>query len=180
MIDRRVPTTLPEYLDSHEVEIIPCRRDESRHPLVEIPVPQGWVSVPTEVFPHAHTVLIAPEHTENRWAPNAVLLHGRLSKSRSTDELLEVAGNEAVSLPEWYETYYSTVNFGIFRSTLIRGYYRAGDIRFGAATRYVVVDHEYDRFLTQLTVTTRADAPPSLTESAETIHAGLEIGPIPE
>lgn len=179
MIDRRVPTTtLVAYLESHGVEIIPCSRDESRHPSVEIPVPEGWVAVPTEVFPHARTVLTAPEHIENEWAPNAVLLHGTLSKSRPTGELLEVAGSDARSLPDWYETSYSTANFRIYRSVMIRGYYRAGEVRYEAATRYVVIDHEYGRFLTQLTVTTRADAPPSLIESADAVHAGLTIGAI--
>ena len=97
------PETLRTYLETHEVELTACSPDGTGHPHVTIPTPAGWIPVPNEVFPHAYAVLVAPEDTENEWTPNAVLLHGRLSRWRPTDELLRIAASDCRSLPEWSE-----------------------------------------------------------------------------
>ena len=170
-----IPETLRTYLESHEVELIACTPEEPGHPHVTIPTPAGWTPVPNEVFPHAYAVLVAPEHTENEWTPNAVLLHGRLSRWRPTDELLHAAASECRSLPEWTEIHSDTSDFDTHRSVATRGIYHVGDAWFDATTRFLVVDVEYDRYLTQLTVTTRAEPDVTLTSDASTIHRGLMV-----
>lgn len=170
-----IPETLRTYLESHEVELIACPSDAPGHPHVTIPTPDGWIRVPDEVFPHAYAVLVAPEHTENEWTPNAVLLHGRLSRWCPTDELLHAAASECRSLPEWTEIHSDTSDFDTHRSVATRGIYHVGDAWFDATTRFLVVDVEYDRYLTQLTVTTRAEPDVTLTSDASTIHRGLMV-----
>ncbi|MFD6893098.1 LpqN/LpqT family lipoprotein [Rhodococcus sp. NPDC060086] len=167
------PENLRAYLESHEVELIACPSDAPGHPHVTIPTPDGWIRVPDEVFPHAYAVLVAPEYTEDEWTPNAVLLHGRLSRWRPTDELLHAAASECRSLPEWTELQSDTGNVGGHRSVLTRGTYHVGGVWFDATTRFLVVDAEYDRYLTQLTVTTRAEPDATLAADASTIHHGL-------
>lgn len=169
------PGTLHTYLESHEVEIIACSPDGPGHPHVTIPTPAGWIHVPNEAFPHAYSVLVAPEHTEDEWTPNAVLLHGRLSRWRPTDELLHAAAAECRSLPEWTEHHSDTNDFDSHRSVVTRGIYHVGDAWFDASTRFLIVDAEYDRYLTQLTVTTRADPDTTLASDASSIHYGLTV-----
>ncbi len=168
-------TTLSDYLAAHEVELNPCNPDDLRYPQPELQAPKGWITLPRDVFPHAHTVLAAPEHVADEWAPNAVLLHGALSKWRPTDELLEVAGREARGLPEWEETFRDTSDFHGHRSVIVRGSYRVDDVEYTAVTRYLVIDHEHDRYLTQLTATARSDSAESLIAHLHTIHEGLRI-----
>ncbi|MEE2056801.1 LpqN/LpqT family lipoprotein [Rhodococcus artemisiae] len=169
------PEALRTYLESHEVELIACPPEEPGYPHVTIPTPAGWTPVPNEVFPHAYAVLVAPEHTEDGWTPNAVLLHGRLSRWRPTDELLRAAASECRSLPEWSEQQSDSGDFDSHRSVVTRGIYRVGDAWFDATTRFLVVDAEYDRYLTQLTVTTRAHPDAGLASAASTIHNGLTV-----
>ncbi|WP_060650163.1 LpqN/LpqT family lipoprotein [Rhodococcus pyridinivorans] len=171
-----IPTTLSDYLAAHEVELSPCSPDDPRHPQPELQAPDGWIVLPHDVFPHAHTVLAAPEHAADDWAPNAVLLHGALSKWRPTDELLEVAGNEVHNLPEWREMLCDTSDFRGHRSVIVRGSYRVDDVGYTAVTRYLVIDHEYDRYLTQLTVTVLANTSDPLDDDVLELPAGLTIG----
>ncbi|MDV2478275.1 hypothetical protein F8M49_27890 [Rhodococcus zopfii] len=165
--------TLRVYLDAHEVELIPVHPDETGHAGVALALPAGWVEVARDVFPHAHTVIVAPEYSVDGWTPNAVLLHGRLSRWRPTDELLDIAATETRALSEWLELHSSTADFHGHRSVFVHGTYRAGDELLEAATRYLVIDHEDDRCLTQLTVTTRAASPADLAASAVAIQTGL-------
>lgn len=168
-------TTLSDYLAAHEVELNPCSPDDPRHPQPELQPPEGWIVLPRDVFPHAHTVLVAPEHVADDWVPNAVLLHGALSKWRPTDELLEVAAREARELPAWRETLLDTSDFRGHRSVIIQGSYRVDDVEYTAVTRYLVIDHEYDRYLTQLTATARSDSLGSLDVHIHTIHESLIV-----
>ncbi|APE10744.1 LpqN/LpqT family lipoprotein [Rhodococcus pyridinivorans] len=166
-------TTLSDYLAAREVELSPCDPDDPRHPQPELQAPEGWIVLPRDVFPHAHTVLVAPEHVADDWVPNAVLLHCALSKWRPTDELLEVAAREARELPAWRETLRDTSDFRGHRSVIIQGSYRVDDVEYTAVTRYLVIDHEYDRYLTQLTATARSDSLGSLDVHIHTIHESL-------
>ncbi|MXQ75593.1 hypothetical protein GSM98_05340 [Rhodococcus rhodochrous] len=168
-----IPMTLSDYLAIHEVELNPCDPDDPRHPQPELQAPEGWITLPRDIFPHAHTVFVIPEHAADDWAPNAVLLHGALAKWRPTDDLLEVSGNEARELPEWRETLRDTSDFRGHRSVIIRGSYRVDDVEYTAVTRYLVIDHEYDRYLTQLTATARSDSLGSLDVHIHTIHESL-------
>ncbi|MDJ0399251.1 LpqN/LpqT family lipoprotein [Rhodococcus rhodochrous] len=170
-----IQATLSGYLATHEVGLSPCDPDDLRHPQPELQAPEGWITLPRDVFPHAHTVLVVPEHAVDDWAPNAVLLHGALAKWRPTDELLEVAGQEARGLPEWKETLRDTFDFHGHRSVIVRGCYRVDDVEYTAVTRYLVIDHEYDRYLTQLTATARSDSAESLIAHLHAIHEGLRI-----
>ncbi|MGV9744265.1 LpqN/LpqT family lipoprotein [Rhodococcus zopfii] len=172
--------TLRAYLDAHEVELIPVHPNDTGHPGIALPRPDGWVEVARGVFPQAHTVIIAPEYTVDDWTPNAVLLHGRLSRWRPTDELLDIAATETRALSEWLELHSSTADFNGHRSVFVHGTYRAGNEMLEAATRYVVIDHEHDRCLTQLTVTTRAHSPVDLATSAVAIHTGLSVEMAPD
>ncbi|MGU3587131.1 LpqN/LpqT family lipoprotein [Rhodococcus sp. C26F] len=170
-----IPTTLSDYLATHEVELNPCDPDDPRHPQPELQAPEGWITLPRGVFPHAHTVLVAPEHVVDDWAPNAVLLHGALAKWRPMDALLEVAGREAYGLPEWKETFRDTSDFHGHRSVIVRGSYRVDDVEYTAVTRYLVIDDEYDRYLTQLTATARAASLESLDVHLHAIHDSLTL-----
>ncbi|OBA38388.1 MULTISPECIES: LpqN/LpqT family lipoprotein [Rhodococcus] len=168
-------TTLSDYLAAREVELSPCDPDDPRHPQPESQAPEGWITLPRDVFPHAHTVLVAPQSVMDDWAPNAVFLHGALSKWRPTDELLEVAGNEVRELPAWRERFRDTSDFRGHRSVIVQGSYRVDDVEYTAVTRYLVIDHEYDRYLTQLTATARSDNAESLIAHLHAIHEGLRI-----
>ncbi|MGX6509395.1 LpqN/LpqT family lipoprotein [Rhodococcus sp. SJ-2] len=170
-----IPATLRAYLERHDVELIPCSSHEPGDPFITIPIPDGWVTVPDEMFPHAYSVLIAPAYAEHEWTPNAVLLHGRLSRWRPTDELIETATSEAQTLPEWVELRSSHNDFAGHRSVFIHGGYCVDGMGYEAATRYLVVDHEYDRYLTQLTVTTPRHPHSALAADAATIHSGLAV-----
>ncbi len=39
------------------------------HPDVAIPLPDGWAEVAHDVFPQAHTVIVAPEYIIDDWSP---------------------------------------------------------------------------------------------------------------
>lgn len=58
---------------------------------------------------------------------------------------------------------------------IIQGSYRVDDVEYTAVTRYLVIDHEYDRYLTQLTATARFDSAESLIAHLHAIHEGLRI-----
>ncbi|WP_241383988.1 LpqN/LpqT family lipoprotein [Rhodococcus sp. CH91] len=169
--------SLRDYLDTHGVELLPCHAGEPGRPSVELPVPRGWTIVPAHLFPRARTVLVAPEYTEAGWTPIAVLLHNRLSVRRPTGELLAAAAAATQELPEWSELDCETSNFRGHPSVITRGKYRAGGVDFDARSRHLVIDHDQDRYLTQLAVTTRADAPASLREGAQTIHTEMWVDP---
>ncbi|WP_068164592.1 LpqN/LpqT family lipoprotein [Rhodococcus phenolicus] len=171
--------TLRAYLDAHEVALVSVHPGDPGHPDVAIPLPDGWAEVAHDVFPQAHTVIVAPEYIIDDWSPNAVLLHGRMSRWRPTDELLDVAGSEALALPEWNELRSSATDFHGHRSVFVHGTYRVEGVEFTAATRYLVIDDEYDRYLTQLTVTTRADPPLVLATDAAAIHTGFSVRTTP-
>ncbi|MFZ2529178.1 MAG: LpqN/LpqT family lipoprotein [Rhodococcus sp. (in: high G+C Gram-positive bacteria)] len=177
-MDRRSPEfgSLHAYLDAHEVDLTPVQPGDPDRPNVAIPRPDGWVEVAHDVFPQAHTVIVAPEYTLDNWTPNAVLLHSRLSRWRPTDELLDAAGREARVLPDWNELCFRAVDFHGYRSVFVRGTYRVEGVEVDATTRYVVIDREYDRYLTQLTVTAHVPAPIDLTVAASAVHTGFTVG----
>ncbi len=94
---------------------------------------------------------------------------------RPTDELLRIAASDCRSLPQWSELHFDTDDFDSHRSVVTRGVYHVGDAWFDATTRFLVVDAEYDRYLTQLTVTTRAHPEARPASDTSTIHNELTV-----
>ncbi|WP_072688852.1 LpqN/LpqT family lipoprotein [Rhodococcus marinonascens] len=167
--------TVREYFDAHQVSCTPCHADATDPVTVAIPQLPGWVSAPPEAVPGAYTVLASPTHTTENWCPNAVLLHGELSTTVDAEQLLDCAFADSRRLPDWREYESNRVPYQGYPSAFVRGVYTVEKWTLSATTRYVVITHGSQQYLTQLTVTTLLDQAGDLEVDVTVINVGLTI-----
>ncbi|RMI31887.1 LpqN/LpqT family lipoprotein [Nocardia stercoris] len=167
--------TIADFLAGEGVSSSPVRPEVDDVPVVTVPVPREWREVSEVVFPAAYEVWAAdPEPHGVKWADNAVVVVGRLSRPVVPTELLKYAYADSRNMPEWHETWTGTWSCCGFPSADIAGTYVADGRRLLAHTRYVVVDNGGHQYLVQLTVTVRIGNAPTSVQAAA-IAAGLTI-----
>ncbi|SUA73355.1 Probable lipoprotein LpqN [Nocardia otitidiscaviarum] len=159
--------SIAEYLASAGVQVESVAPEAPGAPQISIPVPEGWQQMNPAQFPGAYGVwATAPE---GGWADNAVVLVAKFSEPMDSSKLLECGFTDARRLPEWQELDTHTGEFNGFPSSAITGTYVVAPMTLWAYNRYVIVE---DRYLVQLTVTTRADHDGA---DAAAIVAGLAV-----
>ncbi|WP_084385670.1 LpqN/LpqT family lipoprotein [Rhodococcus sp. WMMA185] len=151
--DEPLDGTLAGHLQTVGASCEPCNPEVADHPRVSVPQLPGWEPVPADLFPNAYHVLVNPSHREQEWAPNVVLLHGRLTAPVDAEALLACGGADSRALPEWHEHVVSRAPHQGHPSAFIQGSYTVNDRTFAATNRYVVSSVGSSQFLTQLTVT---------------------------
>lgn len=182
MVDKlNEPRTVGEFLTNCGVECVPVDPQEPGDMPVGTALLPGWVEVPPEVFPSAYQVLVNEANTKGGWAPNAVLLHSRLSGHIDVEKLLACAFVDSRRLPSWQENQTSTTDFLGRRSAFVSGSYvvetDAGEsLTLEATTRYVVTETDAGQYLTQLTVTVLASQHEDLEIDVTVMNLALTIG----
>ncbi|MDJ0396300.1 LpqN/LpqT family lipoprotein [Rhodococcus sp. G-MC3] len=164
--------TVAQYLSVNEIEVIPSDHDRASALGVHAPIPAGWQAAPIEQFPGATDVLVEPGLVQNGFAPNAVLLVGRLSSTVDPRSLLNCCFTDARLLPGWSEGDADVENFGGWPSRFIRGTFEAEQLALAVTTRYVVIGTD-EQHLVQLTVTILADQMDRLAFDVAAINDGL-------
>ncbi|WP_084727872.1 LpqN/LpqT family lipoprotein [Rhodococcoides yunnanense] len=169
---QREAMTVAQYLSTNGIEVAAADRDEAARLGFVAATPAGWESAPVGQFPGATEVLVEPGLVENGFAPNAVLLVGRLSAPVDPQALLECSFTDARLLPGWVESESHSADLGPWPSRFIRGSFTVENLHLEVTTRYAVVD----QFLVQLTVTVLVDQVDRLAFDVSAINDGLLAG----
>ncbi|KZM68156.1 LpqN/LpqT family lipoprotein [Nocardia terpenica] len=158
--------SVTEYLSAVGVDCTPVQPETPGAPVVSLAVAPGWRKVARDVLPHTYGVwALPPDAPTAEWADNAVVAVGRLSGPVDTVALLRCAFTDSRRMPGWNEISAHTSDYNGYPSAAIVGTYTIETLTFWADTRYIITGTDADRYLIQLTVTTRAD----------TSHAGQLI-----
>ncbi|NLU82720.1 LpqN/LpqT family lipoprotein [Rhodococcus sp. HNM0569] len=166
---------LLDYLDNCGAHCTPCAPGSPFAPAVSIPELPGWTVVPRELVPGAYSALTNPSYRSQGWAPNAVVLHGRISKEISAEGLLDAACTEPAALPKWTEHLAAREPWNGHPSLFVEGTYEVENLSLFATTRYVIVDTAAGQFLTQLTVTVATTTLDDLHVDVVTFNSALSI-----
>lgn len=166
------PTTIAEFLDAHQLRVSPLDGEAASELGITVPVPAGWQTLDAAQFPGATTVMVEPNLVENGFAPNAVLIVGRLSRNVDPEALLELGFGDARAMPGWAEREADAATWLGWPSRFVRGTYVAQELTAAVTTRYVVVGVE-TQYLVQLTVTTLVSQVDNLAFDVATINEGL-------
>lgn len=164
--------TVAQYLAANGVEMTPVDQDRAAQLGVTAAPPAGWESLPAEQFPAATEVLVEPGMVENGFAPNAVLLVGKLSEPVDAEALLNCSFADARLLPGWCELEVSVDDLGPWHSRFVRGTFVADQLNLAVTTRYAVVGDD-EQYLVQLTVTVATDQMDKLAFDVAAINDGL-------
>lgn len=164
--------TVAQYLAAKGVEVLPLDRSGAAQLGIDLTVPAGWDVLAANAFPGATAVSAEPNLMENGFAPNAVLLVGKLSATVDSTELLDCSFADARIMPGWIEQKAVSEELGGWPSRFVQGQFTADNLRLAVTTRYVVIDAS-DQFLVQLTVTVLADQEDRLAFDVDAINSGL-------
>ncbi|NLU82729.1 LpqN/LpqT family lipoprotein [Rhodococcus sp. HNM0569] len=170
-----VTSELFTYLAEEGVEYMPCGYGPDTEPEVFLPAVPGWVAVPPEMVPDVYIALANHEWAVAGWAPNAVVLHGRLSRELPADEILQRAHRDAARQDGWTEQVSSYEQWHGWPSLFLEGTYPLGDVELFASTRYVLLVADGEQYLTQLTVTVLAQDRDELYLDVATFDSDLAI-----
>lgn len=165
-------TTVAQFLSEHGIEIHAVDHDEAAQLGIFAAVPAGWQTLPEGQFPGATSVLVEPGLVENGFAPNAVLLVGRLSAAVDSESLLDCSFTDARVMPGWNEGVGHSEDLGGWPARFIRGSFMAEQLELAVTTRYAVVGAP-EQYLVQLTVTVLADHADRLEFDVAVINDGL-------
>lgn len=168
------PTTIAEYLDAHALQVLPLDGAAAADLGITVPVPAGWQTLDPAQFPGATQVTVEPNLVENGFAPNAVLLVGKLSRSIDPEALMALGFGDGRAMPGWVEREASTASWVGWPSRFIRGTYVAQGLAAAVTTRYAVVG-EGAQYLVQLTVTTLESQLDALAFDVSAINDGLTL-----
>lgn len=164
--------TVAQYLAAHGVEVATCTREEASRLGLAVPTPAGWQSTPVEQFPGTTDVLIEPNMVENGFAPNAVLIVGKLSSPVDVEALLNCSFADARVLPGWTELEANFDDLGPWPSRFIRGTFEAEQLNLAVTTRYAIAGEDRN-YLVQLTVTVLTDQMDKLAFDVSTMNDGV-------
>lgn len=165
-------TTVAQFLSVNGIEVQALGHDDAAQLGIVAAVPAGWQTLPEGRFPGATSVLVEPGLVENGFAPNAVLLVGRLSAPVDTKSLLDCSFTDARVMPGWNEGVSNAENLGGWPARFIRGSFMAEQLELAVTTRYAVVGSP-DQYLVQLTVTFLAHHADRLEFDVAAINDGL-------
>nr|WP_296776092.1 LpqN/LpqT family lipoprotein [Rhodococcus sp. (in: high G+C Gram-positive bacteria)] len=164
--------TVAQYLSTNGIDVVPVDHARASTLGVVTPIPAGWEATPAGQFPGATEVLVEPGLVENGFAPNAVLLVGKLSSAVDPDSVLNCCFTDARRLPGWAEGSAVVDNYGGWPSRFIRGTFEAEQLALAVTTRYAVIGTK-EQYLVQLTVTILADHMDKLAFDVAMINDGL-------
>lgn len=164
--------TVAQYLAAHELNVAALDRSEAARLGLVAVLPAGWEAADEGQFPGATAVLVEPGLVENGFAPNAVLLVGKLSAPVDAHALLECSFTDARLMPQWVELESSSADLGQWPSRFIRGSFVAEQLELAVTTRYAVVGAR-TQYLVQLTVTALTDQVERLAFDVAAINDGL-------
>lgn len=164
--------TVAQYLAKNGIEVAAADRDEAARLGVTASIPAGWEAAAAGQFPGATEVLVEHGLVENGFAPNAVLLVGKLSATVDPESLLECSFTDARLMPGWIEAESSTESLGRWPSRFIRGTFTAEQLDLAVTTRYAVIGVD-EQYLVQLTVTILAEQLDKLAFDVAAINDGL-------
>lgn len=164
--------TVAQYLSVNGIAVTPSDSVLAATLGIAASAPAGWQAAPVGQFPGATEVLVEPGLVENGFAPNAVLLVGKLSEPVDAQALLDCSFTDARVMPGWVELEAQAENLGPWPARFIRGSFAAEQLELAVTTRYAVVGVE-EQFLVQLTVTVLADQIDKLAFDIDAINSGL-------
>ena len=167
--------TVAQYLAANSVEMAPVDRDGAEQLGIAASTPAGWQAAPTDQFPGTTEVLVEPGMIENGFAPNAVLLVGRLSARVDPEAVLNCSFTDARLLPGWSELEVSFDDLGPWPSRFVWGTFVSDQLNLAVTTRYAVVGAD-EQYLVQLTVTVATDQMDKLAFDVAAINDGLFVG----
>lgn len=168
------PTTIAEYLEVNAVQVAPLDGAAASELGFALELPAGWQELDPAQFPGATSVIVEPNMVENGFAPNAVLLVGRLSRAIDPNEVLELGFGDGTAMPGWVEREANRNTFAGWPSCFVRGGYAGQQLEAAVTTRYVVVGTD-PCYLVQLTVTTLESQLDALAFDIAAINDGLEV-----
>ncbi len=164
--------TVAQYLAAHSIEVAAVDVDGAAQLGIEAVLPAGWQYAPAEQFPGATAVLVEPNMVENGFAPNAVLLVGKLSARVDAESVLDCSFTDARLLPGWTELEANFDDLGRWPSRFLRGTFFADQLDLAVTTRYAIVGTD-DQYLAQLTITVATDQMDDLAFDVSVINDGL-------
>ncbi|WP_037182475.1 LpqN/LpqT family lipoprotein [Rhodococcoides fascians] len=164
--------TVAQYLSSNGIQVTPIGRDAAAALGVVAHTPAGWEAAPAEQFPGATAVLVETSLVENGFAPNAVLLVGKLSTAVDSGPLLDCSFTDARLMPGWSEASASAEDLGPWPARFLAGSFTAEQLELNVTTRYAVLGVD-EQYLVQLTVTILAGQAEKLAFDVAAINDGL-------
>jgi hypothetical protein len=173
------PTEAPEpfaqYLKDMGVSGTPVAPDQLPDLTASIPTPAGWTKSDNPKTP-ATTVAIA----KGVGLPAAILVVFKMDGDFDAAELVKHGNADAALLADFKQLNASNANFHGFPSSMIEGSYDVGGARLHTYNRMVVATGsgpDKQRYLVQLSVTSRADQAAPEAADVEAIIKGFTVAP---
>ncbi|EOM74975.1 LpqN/LpqT family lipoprotein [Rhodococcus rhodnii] len=168
-------TELFDYIESQEATYSPCEQGTPDCPTVLLPGLDGWHNVPVASGGGIYLARANTERAVDGWAPNAVVLQGRLSRILPPGDLLGRAHYDTANLPAWDEEVRSFERWHGHPSLFVEGTYEHESRSLFCTTRYVLVRNQQGLFMIQLTTTIRSDGMDDLYADAGTFDSDMRI-----
>jgi hypothetical protein len=173
------PTEAPEpfaqYLKDMGVSGTPVAPDQLPDLTASIPTPPGWAKSDNPKTPPT-TVAIA----KGVGLPAAILVVFKMDGDFDAAELVKHGNADAALLADFKQLNASNANFHGFPSSMIEGSYDVGGARLHTYNRMVVATGsgpDKQRYLVQLSVTSRADQAAPEAADVEAIIKGFTVAP---
>jgi hypothetical protein len=173
------PTEAPEpfaqYLKDMGVSGTPVAPDQLTDLTATIPTPPGWAKSDN---PKASPTTFAIAKGEG--LPAAILEVFKMEGDFDAAELVKHGNADAALLTDFKQLGASNANFHGFPSSMIEGSYDIGGVRLHTYNRMVVATGsgpDKQRYLIQLSVTSRADKAAPEAADVETIIKGFTVAP---
>ena len=166
------PVPFSDYLERLGVQGEPVAPDKLAGVTVTMPYPKGWKRF-TDPSSAPGTVLIARNNTY----PTATLVAFKLHGGFDVADAIKHANADAVMSHKFTKLNESFADFGGFPSAMIEGSYdNARGDRLHTYNRVVIpVTKDFQRYLVQLTVTSRADQAVADADDIQAIIDGFTV-----
>ena len=167
------PTPIAEYLAGVGVTGQQIPLDKLTDIAVTLPAPPGWTKYTNPNFSPG-TEAIAKNNTY----PTALLMVFKLDGNFDTSEALKHASADAELSQNFTKLNFSDADFMGFPSSMIEGTYDHSGTRLHAYNRVVIPvtpAPAFQRYLVQLTVTTRADQAAAQGPEVEAVIKGFTV-----
>jgi len=167
------PVPIAEYLNSVGVTGQQVPLDELTDLTVTLPRPPGWTKYANPNFSPG-TEAIAKNNTY----PTAMVMVFKLSGNFDVAKALEHGDDSAELSKDFKRLNYSTDDFDGFPSAMVEGSYDLEGTRLHTYNRIVIPvtpEPEFQRYLVQFTVTTRADKAAAQAPEVQQVIEGFTV-----
>ena len=166
------PVPFSDYLERLGVRGEPIATDKLTEVTVTMPYPKGWQRY-TDPSSAPGTVVIARNNTY----PTATLVAFKLHGDFDVADAIKHANTDATTAQKFTKLNESFTNFGGFPSAMIEGSYdNANGDRLHTYNRIVIpVTKTFQRYLVQLTVTSKADQAVADADDIQAIIDGFKV-----